>query len=136
MYVYVLLYETGQENEGIHSLEISGSTLVLMFEDKDDAERYCGLLEAQDFPKPTVEKIEKKEIEIFCNEAGYDARFIESGFLPKTQEDRYLLAPPESSLDVSRWNEKESNNNSNINEIRDKGIDPYKDFRKKLEDLI
>ena len=52
MLVNVLLYEAGTESEGIHSLELKGKTVILMFEDKDDAERYCGLLEAQDFPIP------------------------------------------------------------------------------------
>ena len=52
MLVHVLLYEAGTESEGIHSLELKGTPVILMFEDKDDAERYCGLLEAQDFPTP------------------------------------------------------------------------------------
>ncbi len=55
MHVHVLLYDAGKDTEGIHSLEISGKTIVLMFENKDDAERYAGLLEAQDFPMPTIE---------------------------------------------------------------------------------
>ena len=55
MIIYVLLYQAGEDSEGIHSLELRGETVVLMFEEKDDAERYAGLLEAQDFPKPTVE---------------------------------------------------------------------------------
>ena len=55
MKVHVLLYNPGNENEGIHSLELNGSTAVLMFENVDDAERYCGLLEAQDFPVPTID---------------------------------------------------------------------------------
>ncbi|MCH9773046.1 MAG: DUF3110 domain-containing protein, partial [Cyanobacteria bacterium] len=54
MLVHVLLYDAGQDSEGIHSLELSGQTVVLMFENCDDAERYAGLLEAQDFPTPTV----------------------------------------------------------------------------------
>ena len=54
MNIYVLLYNFGTEKEGIHSIELKGRTIVLMFEEKDDAERYCGLLEAQDFPSPTV----------------------------------------------------------------------------------
>ena len=57
MDIFVLLYNSGTEQEGIHSIELKGRTIVLMFEEKDDAERYCGLLEAQDFPIPTVEKI-------------------------------------------------------------------------------
>ena len=53
MKIHVLLYNSGTNDEGIHSIELKGQTIVLMFEEKDDAERYCGLLEAQDFPKPS-----------------------------------------------------------------------------------
>ena len=60
MKIFVLLYNSNSENEGIHSIEYKGKTIVLMFEDKDDADRYCGLLEAQDFPVPSVEPIEIK----------------------------------------------------------------------------
>ena len=66
MQVHVLLYDSDDEGEGIHSLELSGKTVVLMFENRDDAERYAGLLEAQDFPVPTVDKIDRSEIEKFC----------------------------------------------------------------------
>ena len=66
MNIYVLLYNFGTEKEGIHSIELKGRTIVLMFEEKDDAERYCGLLEAQDFPLPTVEMISIDEIRDFC----------------------------------------------------------------------
>ena len=54
MQIFVLLYNSGTDKEGIHSIELKGRTIVLMFEDKDDAIRYCGLLEAQDFPLPSV----------------------------------------------------------------------------------
>ena len=70
MLVHVLLYDAGQDSEGIHSLELSGQTVVLMFENCDDAERYAGLLEAQDFPIPTVEALDQHEVELFCTEAG------------------------------------------------------------------
>ena len=38
MDIYVLLYNFGTEKEGIHSIELKGRTIVLMFEEKDDAE--------------------------------------------------------------------------------------------------
>jgi hypothetical protein len=95
MSVHVLLFDAGSDNEGIHSLELNGTTVVLLFEDRDDAERYAGLLEAQDFPAPTVEAIERREMEEFCTSAGYEARFVPAGFLPQTAEDRLLIAPPE-----------------------------------------
>ena len=82
MFVHVLLYEPGTESEGIHSIELKGTTVILMFQDRDDAERYCGLLEAQDFPTPSVEELSRVDIETFCVEAGYDARFVEKGFIP------------------------------------------------------
>lgn len=44
MPVHVLLFDAGSDQEGIHSLELNGSTVVLLFEDQDDAERYAGLL--------------------------------------------------------------------------------------------
>ena len=103
MLVHVLLYDAGQDSEGIHSLELSGNTVVLMFENPDDAERYAGLLEAQDFPVPSIEALDREEIEIFCRQAGYEARLVESGFVPKTDEERLLLAPPSSNRDVSGW---------------------------------
>jgi hypothetical protein len=49
MRVHVLLFDAGTDSEGIHSLEIAGRTVVLLFENPEDAERYAGLLEAQIF---------------------------------------------------------------------------------------
>lgn len=107
MPVHVLLFDAGSDQEGIHSLEINGRTLVLLFEDPDDAERYAGLLEAQDFPVPTVEALDRREMELFCEQAGYEARLVPSGFLPQTAEDRLLIAPPERNMDVSDWQERD-----------------------------
>ena len=99
MFVHVLLYDVGKEDEGIHSIDLRGRTIVLMFEDIDDAERYCGLLEAQDFPVPTVQKIDQEEIDLFCSEAGYEARLVNKGFVPQSEEDRLLISPPVNNLD-------------------------------------
>ena len=103
MRVHVLLFDAGTDSEGIHSLEIAGRTVVLLFENPDDAERYAGLLEAQDFPVPTVEALEREDVDLFCREAGYEARMIESGFVPNNDEERLFMAPPQSNRDVSNW---------------------------------
>ena len=103
MRVHVLLFDAGTDSEGIHSLEIAGRTVVLLFENPDDAERYAGLLEAQDFPVPTVEALDREEVDLFCREAGYEARLIESGFVPSNDEERLFMAPPQSNRDVSNW---------------------------------
>ena len=109
MRVNVLLFDAGTDSEGIHSLEISGRTVVLLFENNDDAERYAGLLEAQDFPVPTVESLEKEDVEFFCREAGYEARFIEAGLVPGSDEERLFMAPPEANRDVSNWKDEQEN---------------------------
>ena len=103
MRVHVLLFDAGTDSEGIHSLEIAGRTVVLLFENPDDAERYAGLLEAQDFPVPTVEALDREDVDLFCREAGYEARLIESGFVPINDEERLFMAPPQSNRDVSNW---------------------------------
>ena len=120
MDVFVLLYNIGTDKEGIHSIEIKGRTIVLMFEEKDDAERYCGLLEAQDFPHPSVEMISIDEIREFCNKLDYESKLVEKNFVPKTIEDRLLISPPQKNLEVEQWNSEERElSNLDINSIKE-----------------
>ena len=130
MLVHVLLYEAGTESEGIHSLELKGSTVILMFEERDDAERYCGLLEAQDFPTPSVEELTRSDIEAFCIEAGYEPRYVEKGFIPRTDEERLMISPPLSNLDVGIWHDQDN--------IKDQtsSNDQLEDIKKRLENLL
>ena len=120
MNVFVLLYNSGTDKEGIHSIELKGRTIVLMFEDKDDATRYCGLLEAQDFPIPTVEMIDIYEIKDFCIKLDYEFKLVEKNFVPKTAEDRLLISPPQKNLEVEDWGrEKNNKENIDINTIKE-----------------
>ena len=114
MDIFVLLYNSGTDKEGIHSIELKGRTIVLMFEDKDDATRYCGLLEAQDFPIPTVEIINIEEIKDFCIKLDYEYRLVEKNFVPKSAEDRLLISPPQKNLEVENWEEDQNSNKDNI----------------------
>ena len=145
MPVHVLLFDAGSDQEGIHSLELNGRTVVLLFEVRDDAERYAGLLEAQDFPTPTVEALDREEMEAFCREAGYEARFVPSGFLPQTAEDRLLLAPPEHNMDVSNWQEEAEAEGAGLPEapVAERDPEPISSgdpeleaFRRQLEGLL
>ena len=134
MPVHVLLFDAGTDQEGIHSLELNGRTVVLLFEDSDDAERYAGLLEAQDFPVPTVEPLDREEMELVCGEAGYEARFVPAGFLPQSAEDRLLIAPPERNMDVTNWQEQREQQEQ---QAGDTSPDPSLEaFRRQLEGLL
>ena len=120
MQIFVLLYNSGTDKEGIHSIELKGRTIVLMFEDKDDAIRYCGLLEAQDFPLPTVEMINIDEIRDFCIKLDYECKFVEKNFVPKTPEDRLLISPPQKNLELDDWkDDKEKFDNIDLNSIKE-----------------
>jgi hypothetical protein len=132
MPVHVLLFDAGTDQEGIHSLEVNGRTVVLLFEESDDAERYAGLLEAQDFPVPTVEPIERDEMELFCSQAGYEARFVPAGFLPSSAEERLLIAPPERNMDVTHW--KEGGSGPEV--VAGESQDELEAFRRRLEGLL
>ena len=147
MGVHVLLFDAGTHGEGIHSIDLKGKTIVLLFEDADDAERYAELLEAQDFPSPTVETIAREEVEHFCRCNGYEARIVPQGFRPRSEEDRLLLLPPERNLDVENWHhqpkpqtaESESAPDATQAETtQDQGArDPeLDDVRRKLERLL
>jgi hypothetical protein len=81
MRVYILLFNAGTDNEGIHSLQANGRNTVLMFEDEDDALRFGLMLEAQDFPSPTVEAIEEEDVTEFCQGAGLDCKLVPTGTL-------------------------------------------------------
>ena len=120
MNVFVLLYNSGTEKEGIHSIELKGRTIVLMFEEEEDAKRYCGLLEAQDFPSPSIELININEIRDFCTKLDYECKLVEKNFVPKTAEDRLLISPPQKNLEIDDWSEEEAkNDNIDLNSIKE-----------------
>jgi hypothetical protein len=97
MRVYILLYNAGTANEGIHTLQTADTNIILVFESEDDAIRYGLLLEAQDFLSPSIEAIDLEEIEEFCKESGYDYKIVEAGM---------LAIPPEKNVDDTDWNQE------------------------------
>jgi hypothetical protein len=121
MRVFVLLFNARTENEGIHTLKVGDRNLILMFESEDDATRYALLLEAQDFPTPTVEPIDHEEVEEYCRGAGYDFKLVPQGFIPQSDTDRFLLVPPGQNLEATDWQpdvSKPSIPNDELDQIR------------------
>ena len=133
----MLLFDSGSEVEGIHTLELNGRTVVLMFEEEDDALRYAGLLAAQDFPEATPEAISREEIELFCGQAGYEAQSVPSGFMPGTAEERLMLAPPQQNLDTNEWREQQDQPQQAPAETAQPAVNPELEaFRRSLEGLL
>ena len=97
MRVFVLLFNARTENEGIHTIQVGDRNKLLMFESEDDATRFALMLEAQDFPPATVERMDSEEVEEFCNGAGYDWELVPDGA---------LAVPPESNVEDTDWKEE------------------------------
>ncbi|MFN9648757.1 MAG: DUF3110 domain-containing protein [Pseudanabaena sp.] len=123
----VFLFNANTDNEGIYTLEIDGDNIVVAFEQEDDAIRYAGLLEAQDFLSPTVESIDSEDLEAFCRESNYDLNIVPT---------EGLLVPPEKNVDKTDWSKDLENNQS---EPEDEIIveDPViAMMRRRLENLL
>lgn len=97
MRVYILLFNARTNNEGIHTIQIGDRQKVLMFREEDDATRFAIMLEAQDFPEPTVEEIDSEEVKAFCEKADYDSELIEPG---------QLALPPEKNVEQTDWDQE------------------------------
>ncbi|NJK40001.1 MAG: DUF3110 domain-containing protein [Oscillatoriales cyanobacterium RM1_1_9] len=128
MRVYVLLFNAGTENEGIHTIQQGDRNTVLMFESEDDATRFSILLEAQDFPVPNVESIEEAEIQEFCRRVGYEYRFIPTG---------ELEIPPENNVNQTDWSgDEDSRDGAQLDPPGEVVSDDLDMIRRRLEGLL
>lgn len=128
MLVHILLFNAGTDNEGIHTVQIGERNTILMFQEKDDAFRYAGLLEAQDFPEAKVETIDSEEVEQFCRQADYEWKVVESG---------QLEIPPEKNVEELDW-EKEQEKSAPISEEEAESMpnEELDRIRRQLEGLL
>lgn len=129
MRVYILLFNAGTDNEGIHTIQIGDRNKVLMFAEEDDAVRYAMMLEAQDFPEAIVEAIASEDVEDFCREAGYDWEIVEGG---------KLAIPPEENVEQTDWNPEgePSTTPAATTEESEMSTDELDRIRRNLEGLL
>lgn len=123
MQVFVLLFNAGTENEGIHTLKMGDQNIVLMFAAEDDATRYALLLEAQDFGSASIEAFDSEEIEAFCQEAGYLYKLVPEGTLE---------VPPEASVEQFDW-QPDAKSTSDSEDLSPAQLDA---IRRRLEGLL
>ena len=127
MRVYILLYNTRTENEGIHTVQVGNVNTVLMFTEEDDAIRYGLMLEAQDFPEPTVEAFDSEEIEDFCRSSGYEGKIVGEG---------ELAIPPEKNLEDTDWNPESPPEKEPPSDVQEMSNPELDEIRKRLEGLL
>ena len=139
MAVYVVLFNARTENEGIHSLQMEGKQLVLMFEVEDDATRFAVMLEAQDFPAASVEAFEQEEIEEFCESAGYEAVLVEDGTLmtpPEKMVEETTWDPDADPMDIARAKLEKTAQATGKGSVQDASSDEMDKIRAQLEKLL
>jgi hypothetical protein len=137
MRVFVLLFNAGTDNEGIHTIREGDRNKILMFESEDDATRFALQLEAQDFPSASVEAIDAEEIKEFCESAGYEWEVI--------PENQSLVLPPERNVEDTDWQvdgEKQKSdaeqlsNDTEDDEEREMSDAELESIRRKFEGLL
>lgn len=68
-----LLAIKGKEEEGAYSvIDDDGEKTLYLFEDEDDAERYAGLLEAEDYPEMSTVEVDDELAIKTCEMYGYN----------------------------------------------------------------
>ena len=67
-----ILAVAGKEKEGAYAVDENDKRKVYIFLDKDDAVRYAGLLEADDFPDMSVVQVNDQEIIEACVKHGHE----------------------------------------------------------------
>lgn len=84
MYVIALKDDV---KEGLYAVEDEfGNKILYLFSEEDDAERYAGLLEADDYPELEVIEVEENKTIEICKAHNYTYTIIDS-------DD--LLIPPD-----------------------------------------
>jgi Protein of unknown function (DUF3110) len=137
MRVYVLLFNVGTDNEGIHTLKLKQpetedgfledeyQDVVLAFEQEDDATRFGLLLEAQDFPEPAVEGIDQEELEEFCESSGLGLQYVSEGM---------LAVPPSANIETTDW--QVDGPQPEAKEEPEPMLPNLEDIRRRLEGLL
>ncbi|MBE9058758.1 DUF3110 domain-containing protein [Sphaerospermopsis sp. LEGE 08334] len=133
MRVFVLLFNAGTDNEGIHSIRVGDRNTIMMFESEDDATRFALMLEAQDFPTPTVEGMDAEDIKEFCESAGFGWELV-------PENSNIVVTPPEQNVEETDWKpEGQTQNNydnSSQSEEQEMSASELDSFRRRLEGLL
>jgi hypothetical protein len=94
---YVLIFNLGQPEEGVYTLQgrQSPTSYVLAFEGPEEAARFAELLQAEGFDLAAPVEWATDRVTDFCTSMGFEIGFVPSGT---------LITPPENnSYDVEAY---------------------------------
>jgi hypothetical protein len=88
--MYILCLK-GKEDEGAYAMSNNrGDRVLLMFEEEDDADRYIGMLEAEDFAPLVSVEVDADAMIDMCERSGYEFMII--------SEDELVIPPSHNEL--------------------------------------
>ena len=88
--MYILCLK-GKEDEGAYAMANSrGDRILLMFEEEDDADRYIGMLEADDFAALVAIEVDADVMIDMCEHTGYEFMII--------SPDELVIPPSHNNL--------------------------------------
>ena len=86
-----ILTISGKETEGAYAVtDPDGAKAMYLFQDQDDAERYAGLLEAEDYPEMSVVEVEEEVAISACYKYNYRYVII--------KPDDFVIPPRENDF--------------------------------------
>ena len=91
-----LLTVAGKETNGAYSVtDEDGEQILYLFEQEDDATRFCLMLEEKDYPEMAIMEVEDEVMIKTCEVHGYNYTVI-------TPDD--IVIPPDSEYDSFQKN--------------------------------
>lgn len=88
--MYILCLD-GNEDDGAYAISNSnGTKILLMFEEEDDAIRYVGLLEADDFAPLIAVEVDRDSMIEMCERTGYEYIIVSA--------DELIIPPSHNEL--------------------------------------
>tara|TARA_B100001063_G_C16735356_1_gene541695 strand:- start:1199 stop:1459 length:261 start_codon:yes stop_codon:yes gene_type:complete len=86
--MYILCLD-GKEAEGAYAIQHKKERTLLIFSELEDAERFVGLLEADDFPPMSTVKVDAETMIEMCESTGHNYTVI---------QPNELIIPPSHDL--------------------------------------
>ncbi len=87
--MYILAIKENEDEGAYAVVDDDGEKALYIFEDEDDAKRYAGLLEAEDYPKMSVVEVDDEIAIRTCEMYGYHYVIINTNefVIPPRQDD-------------------------------------------------
>ena len=137
---WVLIFNSGQRNEGVYTLQAMASSSVLAFESTDDANRFADLLINKGFDRATPVCWDTDKLTSYCHAADFKVELVPRGNVPtpppKNEYDPGTQAAPERAYAGGDSGRLDPYTGYRYPGGGSRRLDPYTSYRLRLEALF